>query len=130
MGYLRTAGNRWAVTLALFALFIKILVPIGQAIPIGQDENGSPIPLVVCTLYGTSVLNSKTGKEAPDKRGSQETCPVCAAFSITGTLDVDIGARVNVPQTHVASLLLPAKVDVLSQFLPGSRTARAPPTSA
>ena len=130
MRYLRTAGSRWAVRLALFALFIKILIPIGQAIPIGQDENGSPIPLVVCTLYGTDVLNSKTGKESPDKRGSQETCPVCAAFSITGTFDTDVGALIDVPQNHVVSLLLPAEVNILSQFLPGSRTARAPPTSA
>ncbi|MEJ2229170.1 MAG: hypothetical protein P8Y67_13285 [Alphaproteobacteria bacterium] len=131
MRYLRAEGKWWAAVLALIALHIKILIPLGQAIPVGLDENGVPIRLVICTLYGTQVIDTKPGEGTPDKQTSHQTCPVCMAFAFSTTLsDYNPGALLKAPQTSVLASLLPAEVSVISQFLPGSRTARAPPAFA
>ncbi len=117
--------------LALFALYLRVLIPLGQAIPLGHDENGFPTRLVVCALYGPQVLDVKPGEEAPDGQINRERCPVCAAFSIGATLlDGDAAASIDVPQFSIASPFAPAEVNIASQFLPGSRTARAPPAFA
>ncbi|MEJ2118963.1 MAG: hypothetical protein P8Y36_14205 [Alphaproteobacteria bacterium] len=131
MRYLRAEGKWWAAVLALIALHIKILIPLGQAIPIGQDENGAPISLVICSLYGTQVINVRPGEEIPDKPDSNHACPVCMALSFSTTLnDFDPGELVKAPQAGVVASLFPAEVHITSQFLPGSRTARAPPAFA
>ena len=131
MRYFRTAESRWASTLALFALYMQILLPLGQAVSVGQDENGFPIPLVICTLYGVDVLDVKPGEEAPDKPTSHTSCPVCTVLSIGGVLsNNDAGALSDAPEFSIVSLPSPTEVNIASQFLPGSRTARAPPVFA
>jgi hypothetical protein len=82
-------------------------------------------------LYGAEVVDVKPGEEVPVGQTNRETCPVCLAFSIGATLlDHDLSASIGVQQFRIASLLTPAQVDITSQFLPGSRTARAPPALA
>lgn len=128
MKYFRAKGSWWATVLALIALHIKILIPLGQAIPLGQDENGSPVSLVICSLYGTQIVNIRPGEETPSKPDSRQTCPVCMALAFSTTLNsYDPGEFVKTPLSSVVASLLPAEVNISSQFLPGSRTARAPP---
>jgi hypothetical protein len=131
MKYFRAKGSWWATVFALIALHIKILIPLGQAIPIGQDENGAPISLVICSLYGPQVINVNPGEETPNKPDSSHACPVCMALAFSTTLnDFDPGELVKAPQSGVVASLSPAEVHITSQFLPGSRTARAPPAFA
>jgi hypothetical protein len=129
--YFRTAEGRWASVLALFALYMQVLIPLGQAVSVGEDENGFPIPLIICTPYGIEVLKAKPGEEAPDKQTSHTACPVCTVLSMGGVLPQnDAGALSDAPEYSIVSLPSPAEVNIASQFLPGSRTARAPPLFA
>jgi hypothetical protein len=131
MKYFRAKGRWWATVLALVALHIKILIPLGQAIPIGQDENGAPISLVICSLYGAQVIDIIPGEETPNKPDNSRVCPVCMALAFSTTLsDYDPGELIKAPQSGVVASLSPAEVHITSQFLPGSRTARAPPSLA
>jgi hypothetical protein len=51
------------------------------------------------------------------------------AFSTTLN-DYNPGELIKAPQSGVVASLVPAEVNISSQFLPGSRTARAPPAFA
>ena len=131
MKYFRAKGSWWATLLALIALHIKIFIPLGQAIPLGEDENGLPISLVICSLYGTQVVNIQPGEEIPHKSDSRYACPVCMALAFSTTLnDYHPGEFIKAPISGVVASLFPAEVNISSQFLPGSRTARAPPAIA
>ena len=131
MRYFRAAGSRGAVTLALLALCTRLLIPLGQLFPIGEDENGFPIRLVICTLYGVEVLDTKPGEKAPDEQTDRKSCPVCLAFSVGVTLpENDAAASIDALHANIASFSSAAEVHITSQFLPGSRTARAPPAFA
>lgn len=117
--------------LALFALYLQILLPLGQAVAVSLDDSGLPTRLVICTSYGIRLVDIGSGEKAPDRSGDGETCPVCLAYSIgTTSLDNSVEISIDAPRLRVASLLPSAEAGFISQFLPGDRTARAPPASA
>ena len=129
MKYLRTKGTRWAVTLALFGLFMQAFMPLAQAISI-KDDDGLPRRMLICTLYGTKLIDTSTGKAVPDSGNSRNTCPVCLAFSIGAT---SLGGDVELPvllsfgamtcrRAAVATMLVKQSDD-------GHYTARAPPST-
>ena len=128
MKYLRAEGTRWAVTLALFGLFMQIFIPLAQAVSIGENEDGFPSRMVICTLYGAQVVDLVTGEEVPDSDSGRETCPVCVAFSIgdtslSGVPDFSVPAPVYVPSPTVT----PLEAVLATQSSSNHYTARAPP---
>jgi hypothetical protein len=129
MKYLRTNGTRWAVTLALFGLFMQIFIPLAQAISIGEEEDGFPSRMVICTLYGIKVIDIITGEEAPSKTdSSRETCPVCLAFSIGDTSLTGVPELSTPVPVHTSSFVVTALEAVLSTQSNFNRyAARAPP---
>ena len=129
MKYLRTEGTRWAVTLALFSLFMQIFMPLAQAVSIGEDEDGFPSRMVICTLYGVKVIDIVTGEEAPsDTDNSRKTCPVCLSYSIGDTsLTGTPGFSIPAPEYTSASAVLPLEAVLLAQSTSNNYAARAPP---
>ena len=128
MEYLRTERARWALTLALFGLFMQIFVPLAQAISIGDSEDGFPNRMVICTLYGVKVIDITTGKNVPDSDDSRETCPVCMTFSIgTNSLGGSVELPVPLPFGNYISNSVASETVLSSQLDDGNYAARAPP---
>lgn len=129
MKYLRTKGTRWAVTLALFGLFMQAFMPLAQAISF-QDDDGLSRRVLICTMYGTRLIDTSTGETIPDSGDSRNTCPVCLAFSIGAT---SLGGNVELPVLLSFGALTcrgAAVATVLvKQFDDGHFTARAPPST-
>jgi len=128
MKYLRTDGTRWVVTLALFGLFMQIFIPLAQAISIGDDEDGFPSRMVICTLYGTKVIDVVTGQEFLDSDSSRETCPVCVVFSIgTKSLASTQEFSISVPVRTSLNAVTPLEAVLSTQSSSSDYAARAPP---
>jgi hypothetical protein len=129
MKYLRTEGTRWAVTLALFGLFMQIFIPLAQAISIGDDEDGFPTRMVICTLYGTKVIDIITGEEVSSETDNgSEACPVCSAFLIGATSIAGV-PELSLPTPAYTSSFIAAPLEAILVAKSGSSryTARAPP---
>ncbi len=128
MKYLRTKGTRWAVTLALFGLFMQAFMPLAQAITF-QDDDGLPRRVLICTLYGTKLIDTSTGKAVPDNGSSRNTCPVCLAFSIgAASLGGAVELSVLLSFEAVPCEIAVVSTELVTQFDDGHYTARAPPS--
>ena len=61
-----------ALTLAAFALALKVLSPAGFMI---DTRPGAPSGLVICTGHGPLVINGKDDSKAPTKKAADPVCP-------------------------------------------------------
>jgi len=122
----RTTRNNWRrpaqVWLAVAALLLQTLVPLGQgiAVPVGA---GAERTLVVCSAYGTKRIPNPNQPKPADR----SACPICQvyAFGKTATPTSTLAVPVPVAAVFAAYPSLPVSRWVGRTPRPGS--ARSPP---
>jgi hypothetical protein len=131
MKYLRSDRNGWAVLLSLFALYLQIFLPLGQAVAASRPaDDGISSRIIICTLYGPKLIYDAMGKEVPPEDGGMVDCPVCLALAIGASALAHSGEPVlPVPPTTIEK-----SIDIAYAVLDGLSTSasyltRAPPAA-
>ena len=123
-GKLRLAG----LLVALYAMVFQALIPFAQGIPVEREDGGFD-SLIICTAWGTKLLQLSTSEETPVKQTGELKCPVCSVHNLKLALP---GVDVPAPEPafiHRGERLSPpdfAAADVAS--VPRA-AIRAPPVS-
>jgi hypothetical protein len=117
--------------MALWALFLQILLPLGQGIALPTTDGSMPRTLVICLANGgLRTITLPAGKDEPANdplHSVQRDCPVCLSYAA--------GAHLAVP--YRAPALQPRAIAALPSLSPlaaprphdhhGLPQARAPP---
>jgi Protein of unknown function (DUF2946) len=132
MKYLRSERGIWAFALAIFSIYLQILLPLGQAFAASQaDDDGFSNQIIICTLYGPKLIYDAQGKEVPPEEGGMIECPVCVTYAI-GNAALVSSAEIILP---IPSAVIVKSISVVD-VIPGGFTApsayltRAPPVYA
>lgn len=82
-GFLQSRWRRPTVWLAAFALFVQVVIPFGQGVPLPWDTEDDLDPgfLFVCTCL--DFLGQ--GGENPTNRPDPEQCPVAQALALAAS---------------------------------------------
>jgi hypothetical protein len=71
--------------LIIFCLLVQALVPLGQIL----TWPGTGTPVVICSQFGTLIVDAETGEPIREKRDtsrSTEFCVLCQALTASGLL--------------------------------------------
>jgi hypothetical protein len=121
--------RRFAARLGLWALFLQILLPLGQGIPLpGGSADGLPRQLVICSANGGLRTVPLPGAAANQSTSSaQSACAVCLAYAAGGHLTLPPLALEPLPRLLTLVRIDHSAVDLTWQSASGLPQARAPP---
>lgn len=99
----------WAAKMALWALFLQILLPLGQGIALPTANDGTPRTLVICSANGgLRTVTLPAGKDDPARdptQSVQRDCPICLSYAAGNHLAVPDLAPLPHPLAAAARLL-------------------------
>lgn len=125
----RTQTAGFSAWLALVALLLQVVVPVGQAIPLPAASESPLRTLVICTGTGTRVLDhgADTRGGASPSAAAGQSCPVCTALGLCGLPAPSVAA----PLPAAAPITVAAAVRHLSRpdRAPLALRARGPPAT-
>lgn len=129
MQQLRKERRTGASLLALFSLFVQLLLPLLQASALARSPgDGFSLPTIACTLYGAKFVNDASGKIIPPDQGGDVECPVCVAHAIgMAALDTAVALAVPAPQRRVLASIDTAHSLPVDIAAPSRYRTRAPP---
>jgi hypothetical protein len=132
MGYFRARKNVWAVGLALFSLYVQILIPMAQAIAATSGpKDGFSNRIWICTHYGFKLASSDTGEELPPAKGGNADCPTCLVYAIgLASLANTSEVTLPVPPNAEAENIVFTSTARFSFEVPSDYLTRAPPITA
>ena len=119
----------WAIGLALFSLYLQILLPVVQAHAVSRDaDDGAFGRIWICTYYGLTLLDDGGNGKPPLQQGGKADCPTCFAYAI-GTASLANASEVvlHVPLGTKAESIDFAFTARLSFEVPSGYLTRAPP---
>ncbi len=120
----RPAG--FPVWLAMVALWLQVVVPLGQAVPLPAGADTPLRTLVICTGFGTRVID-----QGQESRGGSSSvpaafaCSVCTALGLTGLPVPDVAAPM--PGAAPFAVFAEARTTAPLDRAPLSVRARGPP---
>ena len=97
MKRLRGKQGRWAVLLALFALYLQTVIPLAQGLSISISSDGSSNWTLICSKFGARLLAPQNGKGQPVEDQSGGDCAVCMAYAI-GANALNNAADIQLPE--------------------------------
>lgn len=130
-----TRRRHHAAVAGLLALFLQVLVPLGQAVPAGTDAHGLPRSLVVCSANGGLRTISLPGATSPT--GNTVTtgmnpvmaaCSVCLAYAAGGHLAPPPSVPLPLPQDGHGETILPSALTTASGPAVPLPQPRGPPS--
>lgn len=125
----RTERRKWIAWLAVVALFVHTLVPMGAAwiAPAADDPLAADLHRI-CTAQGLVTLND--GQQAPDGKtqAGSSTCVFCVVHSLA--LGTPILVTLAQPSVLVGDAPLASETGQFVAWKPGSVRARGPPAYA
>lgn len=124
----RRSRRLLAVWASLTALAFQGLVPLGQAIPVGDGSR----TLVVCSAYGgTRTITVPASAEAtPAQTRAAHGCAVCLAYACGAGTDLPMAVQLPFPPVASADIDLSDPRAAAARPLPGLPQPRAPPLAA
>lgn len=131
MRYVQKTGREWAVSLALFALLLQFILPLGQAQALTRTvDDGFSNRTIICTLYGPRIVYDASGREVPPEEGGDVPCPTCLAHAI-GSHALNNTVEIVIPQPVFSASVRAAIEDVVAEPLTAATSyhSRAPPLS-
>ncbi len=112
--------SRLGTILAVFAVALQTLAPLGQGAPRGLDGGR----LIHCKVHGAPE------RDRPSERGKADTCVVCLSYALGRSVVAASDVQVAAPDfLGLGPGMIRAEAVVLPK-LSDSRRARAPPVSA
>jgi hypothetical protein len=131
MGYFRNRRSAWAVGLALFSLFLQVLIPLGQALAASfLAESGYSNQIWICTHYGFKLAPNNPDGKAPPAQGGNVDCPACMAYAIGMTSLANASEIIlPVPSFTRAESIVITYTGRHSVETPSGYLTRAPPVS-
>jgi hypothetical protein len=125
----RGLARQYAARLGLWALFLQILLPLGQGIPLPSSADGLPRQLVICSANGGLRTVPLPGADTAAKHSSsaQSACAVCLSYAAGGHLTLPSAAPQALPWLHALSTIDQTSVSIAGHSLLGLPQARAPP---
>lgn len=136
MSPLRKRRVNLVALVALLGLFFQALMPLAQAIPLGNYDDGLTGRIVICSAYGIKTIDLATGIEVPDdeespgrQSGSGE-CVVCLSFAIgdNALSNACEAAHPQISGQSVAFRFFPQDIPHF-RYQNGIQGARAPPAA-
>lgn len=126
MGLFRSYAAPWAVRLALFALFLRALAPVGQAAASGGEHGGSMQAFALCSSFAAQQAPDETN--GPAKHGAAHHCVMCMANPVAAAAVLaTVAADVLAPRLSMGPVEPSAQDATALKFAPKADPARAPP---
>lgn len=135
-----TRRRHHAAVAGLLALFLQVLVPLGQAVPMGTDAHGLPRSLVVCSANGglrtvplPAAVSTSTGSSAASNGFASgvnpvsAACSVCLAYAAGGHLTLPPSVPLPLPRDMPTETILPTALALTVGAVDGLPQPRAPP---
>lgn len=117
--------------LGMVALWLQVVVPLGQAVPLPATADGLARSLVICTAFGPRTMTPDR-QEAPGRTaspsGAAHACPVCTALGCQGLAAPAMA--VPLPAGPALRIATGPVSDTVSDRRPLVRHARGPPAAA
>ena len=121
---------------ALFGLLFQAFVPLVQALPLANSDDGLTGHIVICSAFGIKTIDAATGIEIPDseedpdgQNGTRE-CVVCLASTIgDSALSNACEAVYSQLSGKLVALGFSNKDTFYFQLQYGAHGARAPPAA-
>ncbi len=102
MGNTRLSRRKFQITrLIIFCLLVQALVPLGQIL----TWPGTGTPVVICSQFGTLVVDAETGEPIRERREPSRNgdfCVLCQVLAATGLLPGATSHNFSVTQTAIA----------------------------
>ncbi len=98
MGNTRVSRRRFQITrLIIFCLLVQALVPLGQLL----TWPGTGTPVVICSQFGTLIVDAETGDPIKEKRETSlngDFCVLCQVLTASGFLQEAANRHIPVLQ--------------------------------
>ncbi len=131
---LRKGRLNLAALIALFGLFFQALLPLAQVIPPVNNGNNLTGQIVICSAFGTKIIDTATGAEVPDdqedpgRQSDSSECVICLVFAagdnaLANACEID---ALELSGRLVAFQVSPQETPKV-RFQNGAHGARAPP---
>lgn len=125
----RAAG--FSTWLALVALLLQVVVPLGQAVPLPAGGDLPLRSLVICTAYGPRMADPAAGTDArggaSPSAAAAHNCPVCSALGFCAVPTPAVAAPL--PAAAPLALVAAARETLRADRAPASTRARDPPAA-
>lgn len=122
----RPAG--FSAWLALVALLLQVVVPLGQAVPLPAGADSPLRSLVICTAYGLRGIDQGAdarGGASPSAAAAAHSCPVCSSLGFCAVPAPAVAAPL--PAAAPLAVAAGAAETVRPDRSPASTRARGPP---
>jgi hypothetical protein len=117
-----------AARFGLWALFLQILLPLGQGVPLPVSGDGLPRHLVVCAANGGLRTIPLPGAPASQSSSAaQNGCAVCLAYAAGGHLTLPPPMPEPLPRLAALARIDQTAFDLAQHQSVGLPQARAPP---